>query len=186
MGNYVTRTLTESEYREIVNMVRDGYSDHRPNPQVATILTLEANLGCRIGDILNLRTDSIINDGGIWKLNIVEQKTGKKRTFIVPKPIKEYIDKWIAYKGITTGKLFDISAQAVWKCLRIVTDYIGLENVSTHSFRKLASTRLYEATGHDIMAVCEFLQHSSPAITSAYLKRSSEQLEKAITNCVCL
>ena len=77
MGRYTTSTLSRNEYRELVNTVRDGYIDnagvkHRPNLQLATILILEANLGCRIGDIMNLTTDSIINDGGIYKLNIIE------------------------------------------------------------------------------------------------------------------
>ena len=189
MGRYTTLQISNHNYKELIETVREGYTDyngikHRPNLQLATILILEANLGCRIGDIINLQTDSIIDDGGIYKLNIIEQKTGKKRNFIVPKPVKVFIDNYVREANIYKGPLFDIKAPAVWKQLRAVTAYLDLENVSTHSFRKMAACNLYEATGHDIEAVCEFLNHSSTTITRNYIKRSDAQLESAIEKCV--
>ena len=189
MGRYVTRSLDEKNYKELIETIREGYTDydgvkHRPNKQLATILILEANLGCRIGDILNLTTDSIIDDGGIYKLNITEQKTGKKRHFIVPKPVKAFIDNYIREMNLYRGPLFDIKAPAVWKQLRAVTAYLGLDDVSSHSFRKMAACSLYEATGHDIEAVCEFLNHSSTRVTREYIRRSDAQLEAAIEKCV--
>lgn len=189
MGRYETRSLERNNYIDLIQTVRDGYIDyegvkHRPNNQLATILILEANLGCRIGDIMNLTTDSIIDDGGIYKLNIIEQKTGKKRNLIVPKPVKKFIDDYITASGIYRGPLFDIKAPAVWKQLRAVTAYLGLDNVSCHSFRKYAANSLYDATGHDIEAVRAFLNHSSTRITQTYIKRSDAQLERAIEKCV--
>ena len=189
MGRYETIAITRDQVKDIVTTVREGYTDydgvkHRPNRQLATILILEANLGCRIGDIMNLTTDSIINDGGIYKLNIIEQKTGKRRNFIVPKPVKAFIDSYIKESGIYRGPLFDIKAPAVWKQLRAVTLYLGLENVSSHSFRKCIATDMYNKTGHDIEAVREFLNHSSTKITQAYIKRTDAQLENAIQGCV--
>ena len=60
MGAYTTTSLKKSNYKEIIETVRRGYIDndgvnHRPNTQLATILILEANLGCRIGDIYSHR-----------------------------------------------------------------------------------------------------------------------------------
>lgn len=191
MGRYATLAISDSNYKDLIETVREGYTDydgvtHRPNKQLATILILEANLGCRIGDIINMTTDSIIDDGGIYKLNIIEQKTGKKRNFIVPKQLKAFIDDYIRDANIYRGPLFDIKAPAVWKQLRAVTSYLGLENTSTHSFRKMAACNLYEATGHDIEAVCEFLNHSSTKITREYIKRSDSQLEAAIEKCISI
>lgn len=184
MSQYACRSLTDQEYKDIIKYIRDGYCEHRPNPQIATILVLEANLGCRIGDILNLKTDSFFNDGGIWKLDIVEQKTGKSRNFIVPKPVKAFIDKWIETQAITTGKLFTVSGQAVWKALRQVTDFLELKDVSSHSFRKYIARKIYNDTGHDIEAVRRFLQHSDTKITQEYLGLTDAQLESAINNSV--
>ena len=151
MGAYTTKTVTEKEYKDIVKTIREGYYhngvQHEPNKQIATILVLEANLGCRIGDIINLTTESIVNDGGIYKLNIVEEKTGKKRNFIVPVPVKRFIDKYTREAGITEGKLFTIKKHAVWKQLRAATDYLGLKDISSHSLRKYRANALYEEIG---------------------------------------
>ena len=50
----------------------------KSNKKIATTLTLEANLGLHISDILQLRLSAIIRDGDRYRLNIIEQKTKKK------------------------------------------------------------------------------------------------------------
>ena len=189
MGRYCTTSLETNSYQELIEIIREGYTDyegvkHRPNKQLATILILEANLGCRIGDILNLTTDSIIEEGGIFKLNIIEQKTGKKRHFIVPKPVKKFIEDYILEMNLYRGPLFDIKAPAVWKQLRAATAYLGLENTSTHSLRKMAANKLFEASGYNIEVVRAFLNHSSVRTTQTYIKRSDAQMEEAINKMV--
>ena len=185
MGRYTTRSLEEAEYRKIILLLRTGYEyqgvKHRPNDQIATILVLQANLGCRINDIMSLTTDSIIKDGSIHRLNITEQKTGKKRYFIVPQPVVDFIEDYKKHTAIgDDGKLFDIKAPAVWKQLRAVTGYIGIDNISCHSFRKKFACDLYDRSNHDIELVRTALQHSSTVITQAYIKRSDAQVEQAL------
>jgi len=191
MGEYTTRPLEEKELKDIIESIAAGYTDHKgivhkPNRQVAVILTLQANLGCRIGDICSLTVDNFVFDGDAWKLDMTEQKTGKKRYFIVPKPVKAFIDRWMQEKGITQGNLFSINEYAVWKQLRGVTDYLELENVSAHSLRKTAALRIYNASGKDIALTSQFLNHSSPRITATYLKRSSKQMDEITSKSVCL
>ena len=188
MGKYVTRACNEESYRKIVELARNGYISngvyHRPNEQLATILVLEANLGCRIGDIVNLTTDSIIKDGDFWKLNIIEEKTGKKRCFIVPQEIKDFIDKWCYDEGIYQGKLFKIGKKCVWKHMKEITDYLELKETGTHSLRKYRANEIYEKSGHDIEMVRAFLNHSSVLTSQRYIRRSDAQLEKAISESV--
>lgn len=187
MYMYTSRALTDQEYHDIIDCIRNGYLEHRPNEQIATILTLEANLGCRINDIVNLTTDSFICDNGIWKLDIKEQKTGKARYFIIAPPVKEFIDAWIEKRGISAHeRLFTISAAAVWKAMRQVTDFLDLGQVSTHGLRKTAAGRIYKATGHDIEAVAEFLNHSNINTTRHYLKLTNPALAEAIKKSVVL
>lgn len=188
MGKYTCRACSDTEFKEIINLLRNGYTGkdgikHRPNNQIADILVLEANLGCRIGDIIKLRTDSFVCDNGIWKLDIIEEKTDKKRTFIIPKPVKDFIDKISEGKN---GEIFTVTEQAVWKQLRYLTKELGLTKISTHSLRKYCANNLYESTGHDIEAVCSFLQHHSPVTTRRYIRRSDEKMEKAINDIVNL
>ena len=190
MGAYTTTILEEKTYKKMVETVRNGYISngiyHRPNKEFATILVLEANLGCRIGDILNLTTDSIIKDGQFWKLNIIEEKTGKKRNFIVPEAVKKFIDDYCDEQGIYSGKIFKCGKQATWKNMRNICEYLDLENTSTHSLRKMKAEKIYNETNHDIELVRAFLNHSSVLTSQRYIRRSDAQLEKAISNSVTL
>ena len=191
MGRYVTRPLDEKEIKDIIESIKSGYTDnngihHKPNDQVSTILTLQANLGCRIGDICALRAENIIWDGEAWRLDLIEQKTGKKRMFIIPTRVKAFIDKWTKKQNITNGNLFTINEYAVWKQFRGVANYLGLENVSTHSLRKSAAIRTYEASGKDLALTSAWLNHSDPRTTLIYLKRSSKQMDDVCSKSLCL
>lgn len=186
MGAYTTRLISEQEIKDIILTIRNGYSVHRPNIQIATILLLQANLGCRINDIVHLSMENIVYDGDAWKLNLIEQKTGKERPFIIPKPVKKVIDKYAKENNITEGRLFHVSAQAVWKALRNVCEYLELEEISCHSFRKAAALRTYINSGKDIALVTQFLNHSSPTVSMRYIKRSTKQLDDVLTRSTCL
>lgn len=188
MGRYTPRAITSEEYKSIIANLRSGYTDnngipHKPNNQIADILVLETNLGCRIGDIIALKHTDFVCDNGTWKINIVEEKTDKKRVFIIPNKLKKFIDKINYGKG---GRLFNVTEHAVWKQLRALTDTLGLDNVSTHSFRKLAAQTLYDKSGHDIEIVCTFLQHSDTVTTRRYIRRSDPKVEKAINSIIDL
>lgn len=188
MGAFTCRACSEDEFNKIIKCLRNGYTGkdgiiHKPNNQIADILVLEANLGCRLGDVINLSTDSFVCDNGIWKFDIIEEKTNKKRSYIIPKPVKDFIDN---IAGGRQGKLFSITKQAVWKQMRAVTAHLGLDKVSTHSMRKYCASNLYEKTGHDIEAVCEFLQHADIKTTRRYIRRSDKKLEQAISEIITL
>ena len=112
MANKTTVALTENQFRELIKTMYEGGAGFRPNPKIATILTLEANLGLRISDILNLKMKDIIRDGGRYRLNIIEEKTGKKRTFTVPYQIKQYLDDYCELNDIPEDKkIFPVTSE---------------------------------------------------------------------------
>ena len=78
MANKRTVALTETEYRESIDLLRTGFELNgkivKPNPRIATIVMLQATLGLRLGDVLALTVDSIIRDGNRYRLNIKEEK----------------------------------------------------------------------------------------------------------------
>ena len=142
---------------------------------------MEANLGLRIEDILNLKINDIISDGNRYRLNMIEKKTGKKRTFTVPLPIYNYIKVYAMDHGIKENELlFPVGERAVQKYLAKVTDYLGYENIGTHSFRKFFATEIYLNNNYNIVLVQQLLQHSSVAITQKYVGITSEMQEKAL------
>jgi integrase len=161
--------------------MRNGFSGCRPNERIATALVLEGNLGLRISDILKLRLCDIIRDGDRYRLEIVEQKTSKRRIFTVPMVLYQYIENYCLRNGIRrTDVIFPITERTVQKHLAIVCDYLGYEGISTHSFRKWYATEIYKANGYDIVLVQRLLQHSSASTTQRYIGIEPQRIEQAI------
>lgn len=186
--NKKTVALTEDQYKKIITTIRSGFvcaDGHivKPNNRIAMALSLEANLGIRISDILQLRLSAIIHDGNRYRLNIVEQKTKKKREFTVPIEIYSYMQNYALENGINpAAKLFDISERTVQNHLQLVCEYLGYENISTHSFRKYFATSIYENNNYNIELVRVLLQHSSVANTQRYIGLQRKEVETALQN----
>jgi len=181
------QALTTDQYRTIIRTIREGRGTLRANPRVAAALTAEANLGMRIGDILNLKLSDIVLDGGRYRLNVVEEKTGKRRTFSVPESLYQFFCDYCRDQEIPADALmFPITVRAVQKHLKAVCDLLGYTNVSTHSFRKWYATDIYNSNGHDIVLVQQLLQHSSPTVTRRYIGISDERVEQAISKHVMI
>lgn len=179
--NKKTTALTTEQYKAIITTMKEGSGFFRPNERVATALVLEGNLGLRISDIVKLRPCDIVNDGGRFRLSIVEQKTGKQRVFTVPLVIQQYIENYCLRNGIKHSELiFPITTREVQKVLARVCDYLGYEGISTHSFRKWYATEIYRNNGYDIALVQRLLQHSSAAVTQRYIGIEPQRIEKAI------
>ena len=133
--NKRTIALTDQQYIDIITAIKSGFSyqerEYKPNERIATALTLEANLGMRISDILQLHYCDIIKDGNRYRLNISEIKTGKERVFTVPEEIREYIDEYRIRNHMTEQqRLFDLSERQIQKHLKATCEYLGLDGVA--------------------------------------------------------
>ena len=179
--NKKTKALTTEQYKEIIQTMKEGFCGCRPNERVATALVLEGNLGLRISDIVKLRLCDIVLDGDRYRLEIVEQKTGKSRVFTVPLVIQQYIENYCLRNGLRRDELiFPLTERAIQKQLKIVCDYLGFEGISTHSFRKWYATEIYKNSGYDIALVQRLWQHSSAATTQRYIGIEPQRIEAAI------
>ena len=182
--NKKTVALTHEQFTEIIQTMQNGFLNHEPNRRIATALVVEANLGIRISDIARkLTLSNIIRDGGRYRLDIIEQKTKKKRTFTVPVELYIYLQSYCLENKIAPDEvIFPISERAIQKHLALVCDYLGPDygNISTHSFRKYFATSIYNNNGKDIALVQRLLQHSSPATTQRYIGIEPERIEKAL------
>lgn len=185
MANIKTRALTTEQYKLIIETLRSGFVEGdkvvRVNNRIATALVIQGNLGLRIGDVLGLSLNNIIKDGDRYRLDILEDKTDKTRTFTVPGEIYNYIKMYCLENNIKPGaKIFDISERAVQKQLKLVTEHLKLEGISTHSFRKYFATQIYIKNNYNIALVKELLQHSNISNTQRYIGIGSAQVEKAL------
>jgi|LGOV01.1.fsa_nt_gb integrase len=188
MANKKTLALSKDQYTTIIETLNSGIirSDGttiKPNNRIATILVIEANTGLRIGDVLSLRFTDIIKDGDRYRLDIVEQKTSKKRTFTIPYDVRNYLELYILRNNIEkTAVIFPISERAVQKQLKMICDHLNYERLSTHSFRKFFATQIYINENYNIELVRQLLQHSSTSTTQKYIGIGSKELENAITS----
>ena len=184
--NKKTRALTDEQYINIIRTLQNGFvrssgNVFKPNKRVATILVIEANLGLRISDVLRLRLYEIVRDGNRYRLDIIEQKTQKKRTFTVPIEIYSYIQEYALENNINPkARLFPLSERTVQHQLKEVCDYLGYRGIGTHSFRKYFATDVYVNNNYNIELVRTLLQHSSVVTTQRYIGIQSEQVESAL------
>lgn len=189
--NKRTKALDVESYKLIIQTIHEGFRyqgvSHKPNDRVAMALQLEYNLGIRIGDVLRLRVDSFVRDSCRYRLDLREKKTGKYRGFTVPAEVygfvRDYADTHYVHPS---GRLFPMTERAVSKHLKLVCEYLGLEGIGTHSFRKGFATNVYLNNDYNIELVRQLLQHSSVNVTQRYIGIGSEELEEAIQKNVCL
>lgn len=192
MANKKTRALTYDEFAQIIQTIQRGYitadgKKIKPNIRVSVALTLQANLGLRIGDIINLKLSDIVKDGNRYRLDITEQKTGKKREFTVPNEIYTYLQSYALENSIRPNqKLFPITVRQVQKHLQITTAYLNLENVGTHSFRKFFAVSVYNNNNYNVELVRTLLNHSNVTVTQRYLSIENRLVELALQNHIVL
>ena len=180
-----SRPITNEEHAMIMKTMSESHIGIRPNQAVIHILTIESSTGLRLSDILSMKlSDFYLSDHG-YRLKIREQKTKKERNVPIPLELQNYITEYAISIGCKRDeRIFKLTPRAVTKYINKVTDYLGLENVSSHSWRKLYALTVYEKTGNDIVSVQQALLHSSVAVTQRYLNRRSEKLEQVLqTHC---
>ena len=189
--NKRTRAIDEETYKLLISAIQKGFEYegvvHKPNERIATVLQLEYNLGRRSGVILNLTMDAFVKDGSRYRLDIHEQKTGKYRNFTVPVEIYNFIRDYAYENNIhPKARLFPITERAVLKHLKATCDYLGLQGVGTHSFRKAYATNIYVNNHYNVELVRVLLQHSSSVVTQRYIGIGSKELEDAIEKNISL
>lgn len=141
------------------------------------------NTGFRIGDLLRLRKEDVKGNF----IELVEQKTGKKRTIKINKKLKSVLKDYL--KTIRNGGyLFPsricggnkaISVRRAQQIIKAAAEKLGsCDNINTHSLRKTFAYRIYEVTG-SLSLVQEILNHSKETITLRYLCLSHLLLNNA-------
>jgi integrase len=183
--NKKTSCITDEQFNKIINLIYNGTSDGKikPSEEIAIMLTITGNCALRIGDCTKLKLNSFIKEGEEYRYNIIEEKTGKKRTNIIPKEIYEMIKKYANKKGKKESeKVFNHTIRSIQYKLENIANYLGedYKDISTHSFRKHAGMTIYRASGNDIELTRKFLNHSSINTTQRYLGVNDDEINKIL------
>lgn len=185
MANKKTSCITDEQFNKIINLIYNGSSDGKikPSEEIALMLTITGNCGLRIGDCTKLKLKSFIKEGKEYKYNIIEEKTGKKRTNIIPNAIYQLIKEYTKRKNKTeTEYIFNHTIRSIQYKLKNIANYLGddYKDISTHSFRKHAGMTLYRASGNDIELTRKFLNHSSVSTTQRYLGVNDDEINELL------
>lgn len=184
--NYkTTRPLEVEEYENIIKLCKEGFTyldkntgrekKFRPNPSLAFALALQATLGFRASDIVNLK----VSDFNRSKFAIKEIKTGKWQNRDLNDSMYNKLLEYAVNNNLDKDDfIYPNKVRNMQQQLKIITDYLGYKNIGTHSFRKLFAHTLYEESGHDIELVRHVLNHSDIKTTMRYLGVSMKKLKE--------
>jgi len=152
------------------------------------LFVLGINSGLRISDLLSLTIGDVVDDKGRVRDRIVlrEQKTGKSKDFPISdtaaKAIREYLG--IRRGGAAGEPLFlsrkgggHLQRAQAYKVINDAARAVGItEQIGTHTLRKTFGYHAYK-DGKDVTLIQKLFNHSSPAVTLAYIGITREDLD---------
>lgn len=148
----------------------------------------------RVSDVLALRYDDVFDSDGNARRNafIHDKKTGKANTLYLKPVINDLLDyrEWLNSKHIESEWLFPSSSNSTrhinekqfYKVMARVGDLLGLDYLGTHTMRKTGAYRVYVQSHYNIGLVMTLLNHSSEAMTLAYLGLDQVSRERMLDN----
>ncbi|MPQ38052.1 tyrosine-type recombinase/integrase [Lactobacillus plantarum] len=135
----------------------------------------------RVSDVMKLRWGDVFNENGSVRQNtfIHDQKTGKANLLYL-KPVQTDLlayQAWLQENHLASDWLFPsiqhpdrhITEKQFYKVMSKVGDLLGIDYLGTHTMRKTGAYRVYTQSNYNIGLVMHLLNHSSEAMTLAYL-----------------
>lgn len=137
----------------------------------------------RISDVLRLKQADVFDDYGAIKQHafIKDKKTGKRNTLYLKPVMMDLVmyQQWLKRNGYegTTEWLFPsttrpqkhIDERQFYNVMAKVGDLLDINYLGTHTMRKTGAYRVYVQSNYNIGLVMKLLNHSSEAMTLAYL-----------------
>ena len=134
----------------------------------------------RVGEAIQLQRSDIVNGRILYRAR--NTKTKQTRDVVISPPLAQILKET---KLPQRGYLFPgknggyMTTQAADLALRKACDYIGLEGVSTHSFRRSLLTKLHRA-GYSLRTLQQVTQHQDIGNLARYLDVGKEEADLAL------
>ncbi|EHN58121.1 site-specific integrase [Oenococcus kitaharae] len=135
----------------------------------------------RVSDVMRLRWVDVFNKNATVRQNafIHDKKTGKANLLYL-KPVQTDLlayQTWLQENHLVSEWLFPslqhpdrhITEKQFYKIMAKVGDLLGINYLGTHTMRKTGAYRVYTQSNYNIGLVMHLLNHSSEAMTLAYL-----------------
>lgn len=186
----INKDMIEKEFYEVIELLQKGVrfkldngrlGHIKSNKQVALILIIQATLGFKLKEILNLKCKDIISSES--KILFKDNKSLEIKSKNINLELMNKLNEYITESKLTLNeKLFKITTRNVSMILKRVTDYLNYNHITTHSFRKFCALTAYENSNHDLEFVRKLLNHSSVSITQRYLNTTEKDPNEYSSN----
>lgn len=152
------------------------------------LFVLGTNSGLRISDLLSLNVGDVMDERGNVKdrISLKEKKTNKRKDFPISDNAKKAIVEYLVTRNYELDEPLFMSrkkggtlqrAQA-WKVINDAAKAVGITgHIGTHTLRKTFAYHAYKQ-GKDIVQIQKLLNHSSPAVTLAYIGITQEEQDE--------
>lgn len=196
------RPLNRDEERRLLRVVRTL------EPRTRALITAQWMTGFRISEILRWTVGTVQRNGQlVSKIGLPprQMKGGYGQTRWVPmlpelqRALRSYLG-WLQRRIVLTptlplflsretdgeGNARALSPDMARHIIKAVFARAGIEDdgrLGSHTLRKTWARSLYESSGRDILIVSAGLNHSSVAVTQAYLQPEEDDLMAAMQAC---
>ena len=150
------------------------------------------NLALRISDLLSITmADVKALDPAAPALQLVEQKTGKKRKLVINGAALKIMQRRVAdnpkHKYLFQSESVNLSRRSQQPVNRRSVSRVFEKaggriapkvHIGTHSMRKTRGYAMYDA-GRSIESICKVLNHSTPAVTMRYIGIDQRDIDQS-------
>ena len=156
------------------------------NPKNLLFFTIGTNCGLRISDIVALNISDVKDKTHI---QIIEQKTGKYKSFPINSKLKPMINQFIQgksseeplFKTIFGNRLDRFGAYYI---IKSACKEAGIQaKIGTHTMRKTFGYHHYKKF-KDVVLLQKIFNHSNPQTTLRYIGVEQDQIDESYINFV--
>ena len=186
--NYLVEPLrTTEEIEEMKLAIKRGNKGVPKRSELAErdilIFLIGINTGLRVNDLVRLKVKDV-KDQNVFTIR--EGKTNKRREINV-KMLRNEIDKFIE-KKYANQYIFSsqkgnqaITTTQVYRILNDAADFLGRNDVGTHTMRKTFGYHHYKQF-KDVAILQEIFNHASPSITMKYIGIRQDEINESLSN----
>ena len=174
--------------RDLGKLLEIKHRLKRTNPRNYLLFTLGLNTALRVGDLLALRVEDVVDENGEVRefVTLREKKTGKDARIKLNEAAAEAIDFYLSSaKPKPTDWLFESrrTGEPITRiqAYRLINDWardVGItDRIGTHSLRKSWGYQARKA-GVPLELIQAKLGHSSPGVTRRYIGITADEIEQ--------
>lgn len=176
---------TQDEIKEMKMAIRRGDKGRPKRKDLAErdimLFLFGINTGLRVSDIVALKVSDV---KGKQRLSLYEGKTKKKRTIHlegIQKELETYINSLQGQDYLFPSQKGQgpMTTTQVYRMLQSAGEWIGRDDIGTHTMRKTFGYHYYKQT-KDVAMLQEIFNHSAPSITKRYIGITQDEIEQSL------